>query len=312
MDALNTFTSTGSKLIHHPQVVTWLRANRPRVLSLQAAPTSLCNLNCNFCSNANRTKGESIDFDRLIKLIDELHIWGLRTVEWTGGGDPTLYTQINEAVAYCSKYFRQGMITNGLGFANLSDETLESLFWIRISMNGMDYDRQASKPPSSFKGTLSMSYVYNELTTQDTLDEIKARADAWGAQVIRVVPNCLTTDEEQDQNNKILAERVKGWGKPWFYQPKVFGAPERCYWGYIKPFALHDGYIYPCSSVVLNEGSEGVFHSKYRWATYEAFVEKYSEVMVPFEPINCSHCVFRSQNDLVSNLINPTGMEDFV
>ena len=56
---IRTFTSTGTKLIHHPDVVKKLQVDRiASPISLQVAPTSRCNLKCVFCSNANRSKHE--------------------------------------------------------------------------------------------------------------------------------------------------------------------------------------------------------------------------------------------------------------
>jgi hypothetical protein len=40
--------------------------------------------------------------------------------------------------------------------------------------------------------------------------------------------------------------------------------------------------------------------------------EAYNGKVKPFPTGNCSHCVFSFQNEMLENLINPTGMEDFV
>jgi hypothetical protein len=101
-------------------------------------------------------------------------------------------------------------------------------------------------------------------------------------------------------------------GPPLFYQPKVFSKPDFCYWGYFKPFVLHDGYVYHCSSVVLNQEAERQFHAKYRMGTIEEYCELIKDKIVPYIPKSCSHCVFCTQNETIHDLLNPTGMENFI
>ena len=115
MDNLRTYTSTGFKLIHHPDVIQRMKLQkRIMPISLQVAPTSRCNLNCSFCSNANRRKHEDLGLRPLSLILNELSRLDLKTVEWTGGGDPTLYEGINEIIkvaSFCG--LEQGFITNG-------------------------------------------------------------------------------------------------------------------------------------------------------------------------------------------------------
>ena len=51
-DKVNTYTSTGSKLVYHGNAIKRIVDHRLGTpISLQIAPTSRCNLNCIFCSN---------------------------------------------------------------------------------------------------------------------------------------------------------------------------------------------------------------------------------------------------------------------
>jgi MoaA/NifB/PqqE/SkfB family radical SAM enzyme len=86
------YTSTGGKLLFHPNVVKKIiEKEKATPVSLSIAPTSKCQLNCVFCSNANREKNEELDPSDLTVFIKKLHKLGLKTIEWTGGGDPLLY-----------------------------------------------------------------------------------------------------------------------------------------------------------------------------------------------------------------------------
>ncbi len=92
---------------------------------------------------------------------------------------------------------------------------------------------------------------------------------------------------------------------------QVFERSEKCYWCHIKPFVLHDGYVYPCSSVVLNSDADGKFNDQYRWTKMEDLQDKYEEEMKPFSTDNCNHCVFKQQNDVIDMILHPV-MENFV
>jgi len=307
-----TYTSTGLKILHHPDALRLAQKKMAKPISLQISPTSRCNLSCVFCSNVNRGKDEQLPFDVIKTLLRRLCYLGAKTVEWTGGGDPTLYPEINEVIdiAY-SMGLKQGFITNGVAVAkNLKRTSLKHLHWLRISLNCLDYVDDIEIP--KIKGTLGFSYVMNTETCPNTIKKLIEYGKKHKPAYIRIVPNCLATDEEQLYNNKVLSEMVDDWGHPFFYQAKLFERPERCWWGYFKPFVLHDGWVYRCSSVVLNLDAERKFDEKYRWCTVEELPDMYLSKMIPFDPEPCSHCVFSNQNNLIDGVVNPNGQEDFI
>lgn len=304
----NIYTSTGLKLIHHhPEILGLLKNGMARPVSLQVGPTSQCNLNCEFCSNVNRARNESLKFDDLIGVIYKLHNVGLKTVEWTGGGDPTLYSEINNAIQACSDLgLEQGFITNGIALGNI-ERNLHLLKWLRISMNCLDYVESIEIP--QFKGVLGFSYVMNAKTTKETLMRLDGYVEKYNPTYIRIVPNCQVSDAQQIENNDKYSKMVQAWGPRYFYQAKTFSKPERCWWGYVKPFILHDGWVYPCSSVVLNSDSERQFHNKYRWVKMENLPGLYSKPILALPSNNCNHCVFHNQNAIMEDIImNPMGL----
>jgi organic radical activating enzyme len=306
------FTSTGSKLIHHPEVTHRLnKEGKATPISLQVAPTSRCQLKCAFCSNANRKEHEDLDLLEIIELITQLKEHGLKTVEWTGGGDPTMYHSIWTAILIAHEFgLEQGFITNGLLLHKMEKSILDMLSWIRISMNCLDYVSQVKLP--RIKGVLGFSYVMNEKTTADILHNLNDHVRCYGPEYVRIVPNCQATVEQQIDNNRKYSELVRDWGYPYFYQAKNFESPERCWWGYFKPFVLHDRSVFRCSSVVLNPGSEFTFHRRFKWCDMSELPSKYEKPIEPYIPENCQHCVFKGQNDLVDGIIHKNGLENFI
>lgn len=305
------FTSTGCKLLHHPRAIASAQKRVATPISLQIAPTSKCNLNCSFCSNVNREDHEYLESVRVIDVIRYLRSIGLQAVEWTGGGDPTMWKPIEAVLRVLGKTnISQGMITNGIKLKEMDIDALNSLSWIRISMNCLDHVSQIDIP--DFKGTLGFSYVMNDKTDSDTFIRINEYIDKYDPAYVRIVPNCQATNEEHERDNANLKEMVKDLDRPqYFFQEKRFEKSPNCWWGYFKPFLHHDGYIYPCSSVVLNSDSDRQFHSKYRWVDIDHIKELYDNKMTPFDA-SCDHCVFAEQNRLVDSIINKTGMETFI
>ncbi len=313
MNKEGVFTSTGDKLIHHPDVISKLKKGYGTPVSIQIAPTSRCQLQCLFCSNVNRTKHEDLDFDNLCSFISDMSSLGAKTVEWTGGGDPTLYKEINASIRFAQDLeLQQGMITNGLGFANIEKELLDILSWVRISMNCLDYIDSVMIPDLSEKTILGFSYVMNDNTSNKILVKLQAYVEKYNPKYVRIVPNCQATNEEQEENNDYYSKLIATWGCPYFYQAKVFEKPEFCYWGYLKPFLLHDGNIYRCSSVVLNSDSERKFHETYRWCKMEELYNICRNPIIPYVPERCDKCVFTQQNNLVQEILNPNEMINFL
>ena len=309
----NTYTSTGMKLLRHPDVIKKFKETGIATpVSLQIAPTSRCNLKCVFCSNVNRDQNEDLNINLLYDLITELLPKGLKTIEWSGGGDPTLYPYINDVIEWVAGWgcIKQGFITNGVALrSHVTQENLDRLTWIRISMNCLDYMSGINIP--EIKGTLGFSYVINEKTNNLTLQGLYNHVKKYNPKYVRIVPNCQSTAEEQERNNEEYGRMIERWGPPYFYQAKHFSKPERCWWGYFKPFVLHDGWTYPCSSVVLNDDSDRKFHEKYRWCEADKLHLAYENHAVPLIT-DCSHCVFRPQNDSVEEIICKDEMGDFV
>jgi organic radical activating enzyme len=311
MNKENIFTSTGIKILHHPEVVSRLQKNKGTPVYIEVAPTSRCQLSCVFCSNVNRTKHEELNFDSLKKMLVKLTTIGLKAITYTGGGDPTMYSSINDCINLSNSLkLDQGMITNGLGFSKI--KRLDLLKWIRISMNCLDYVEKIDIPEISENTTLGFSYVINDKTNDDTYKRLHEYVEKFNPSYVRIVPNCQTTIEQQEINNKVYLEMVEKLGEPYFYQAKVFEKPRLCYWSYMKPFLLHDGYVYRCSSVVLNDDAERSFHSKYRWCKMEDLPDKYKDDIIPFETTSCDKCVFSRQNNIVDDILNQNDMVNFI
>jgi MoaA/NifB/PqqE/SkfB family radical SAM enzyme len=313
---VNTFTSTGNKLLRHGNLIDQWSKGIAVPQSLQVAPTEHCTLKCKFCSVANRSKKYVFDFEKLKGATFKFILLGTKTVEITGGGDPLCYKQLNEYLEYLIGHKMQiGIITNGIGINKLiSKDLLNSIDWIRISSNVLDY-KDHIELPKGYTGTLGFSYCWTEgFSTKEQLVKIRDIARDNDVKYVRLVPNCLATKPEQERNNIYLGMLAEEVGEPFFFQRKNFDTPPKCYWGYMKPFLYCDEYIYPCSSTVLNPDADKQFNSSYRWCHYSKIEEVWRESAIEsaVDTKRCSHCVFADQNRMLEYAFSKQKHEDFI
>lgn len=316
MNPLEVYTSTGIKLLHHPDAVKlWKERGIATPISLQVAPTSLCNLKCQGCSNTNRERDEEINHESLIKVVYKLKKLGLKTIEWTGGGEPTLWDDLGGAILEIDDAgIEQGLISNGTRIMSLYKRGMAKTFdidllkWLRVSLNSLDYVDELRI--GGIPGTLGFSYFYNG--NPDGLRRAATFAKNYKGAYLRVVPNCLTDKAGLAEQDAILTKLVSEIGPPAFYQPKEFKRPSACYWGWFKPFINTDSWVYPCSSVVLNSGADRHFHRKYRICHMTELPDFYNQVAPAVDTQHCDHCVFWKQNEQLAGLLFPNGMENFI
>ena len=320
MNPVEIFTSTGNKLLHNWR---WLRdvidSHRIMPLSIECAPESRCNLQCHYCSNKDRKTDETLSADFLLPILENMRSLGTKTIQFTGGGEFLIHPEANTLINECHKMgYQLGLITNGTMFHNLEKEAMDKLTWIRVSLN-IEAMSRIKIPEVSERTTLGFSFVATDHFDEHMDSEFKMINDfvlKHNPAYVRVVTNCLADDVTQVANNIKYSAMVKDWGSPYFYQTKEFRRPEECWWSLCKPFLLHDGFYYPCSSVVLNPDSENHFNKKYQLGRIEDLVDNYRVQLefppVPFDSSHCQHCVFYQQNQIVGSLMNPNIMEDFV
>lgn len=167
-----SFTSTGAKLFHHQEAMQALRDGKGRPISAWCAPTDVCNHKCAFCSVGERV-GDVLRFSQIKDFIDQLVPRGLKSITFSGGGNPLIYrckesgATIETVIEYAhDQGLEVAMITNGMplteypsenygvgddevlrlgyrkSWKNLSPRHLDMLTWCRISMSGLDHNHK--------------------------------------------------------------------------------------------------------------------------------------------------------------------------
>lgn len=289
------FTSTVAKMLKNHDIFLEASHGLIRPRSIQLSPTDRCNLSCSFCSVKDREMDE-LEIVEAVYALVEFHDLGARTVEITGGGDPTCYGEINQLLdqAFLLGY-KVGLITNGILLHRILGDNLARLKWIRISMNSLDYVSSLPIDLVPHDVAMGFSYVWNEKSNVSILDKIEEYAGRYNARYVRIVPNCLSIDTI-NEHRKTVRELVKD-RERFFFQEKDYHVPSRCRIGYLKPFVNSDGYVYHCSAIPLIHRK---FDEHYRMC-HISQIEKKWENVEPFDTSLCQEgkCFFGEQNDLL-------------
>lgn len=123
--------------------------------------TLRCNLNCTWCNSAKyRKNGDELDFEFVRKLIDFLVMWGVKSICWAGGGEPTLYPYFTSILEYASeKGLKSGLLSNGTSKHYLVNEIIgKQTRWAGISV-----DAGTSKTYKRVKGIDLFQQVLDNL-----------------------------------------------------------------------------------------------------------------------------------------------------
>tara|TARA_Y100001937_G_scaffold27664_1_gene39875 strand:+ start:4227 stop:5408 length:1182 start_codon:yes stop_codon:yes gene_type:complete len=115
---------------------------------VEVDPSNACNHACSFCLSSyihfEKYKGTET-FSRalmsrevLMSLCEDFVDMGVKAINWTGGGEPTLNRHLKEAIEYCGKNnIKMGMFTNGTLFDkwDMFEALVENMTWVRISVD---------------------------------------------------------------------------------------------------------------------------------------------------------------------------------
>jgi len=310
---IDNYTSTGVKFWKHEnQMMNYKNSNDNTIISTHISPTGSCNLNCSYCSVKKRKCQNTIELEVIKDYIEKLITRGLKAVIITGGGEPTLYKQFNELVEWIkSKELKVALITNG----TLTDrvENWKAFSWIRVSINKFEGWKYKIKLPINEideQTIIGCSYI-NTGNLENDIYDIKNLVDKLNAKYVRVLPNCLLSQEQLLVEHKKIDDIFEKYNVQdiFFHQFKIHENPLTtiCHQSYFRPYLseVDGGTVYPCDSVVLNDCVE-MFHDKYKICKASNVLDYLDgKIMPKFMPCNdCSGCVFANNIKMLDDWKN--------
>jgi cyclic pyranopterin phosphate synthase len=139
-----------SKVIYHiDRVRDYFLGKNTDPISIEVDPSNSCNHSCPFCisGHIHLSKFKGTDFfnrvimekNVIMNLVKDISSMGIKSLAWTGGGEPTQNPNLKEAINFLksNSTIKMGMFTNGtlLSKFNLFETLVTSLEWIRISID---------------------------------------------------------------------------------------------------------------------------------------------------------------------------------
>ncbi|MBS5913926.1 MAG: radical SAM protein, partial [Paenibacillus macerans] len=106
-------------------------------VSLQLGLTNKCSNKCYYCYVKEQNNlGETLKTDAVVNLLEEAKMMGVKSVEITGGGEPTLHPDFWDIVDKIRDLdLELGLVTNGLHLKSDKIHKLDFVSWVRISID---------------------------------------------------------------------------------------------------------------------------------------------------------------------------------
>lgn len=133
------------KVFHHRDRIDALRRGvQPAPAQVQLIITNRCNSRCKFCayrmpgytSNQLFNAADQLDYAKVIEILDDCVDLGVRAIQVTGGGEPTIHPRFTAIV---KDIFARGLdlalVTNGNAIPEEAVPLLAEAAWVRFSID---------------------------------------------------------------------------------------------------------------------------------------------------------------------------------
>lgn len=284
------------KLIHHTDHLRKMKTGvvvAPIHVSIW--PTVRCQLSCSYCCCRNEDKNhEDLSFNDFTLAVDVLKRYGTKAIEFSGGGEPLLWSHINKAIELVhSKRIKMSLITNGLA---LKDFDVSKFEWIRISVSSMNQIRKVKIPKNA---RVSLSYILSEDIDLDELYDFAKKR------------NLITRVALPQPNMSDRPIKIKGY--PLFFSKKKYGAPLGCYMPWIRAAIDWRGNFLPCPSVQLVPEYQGKIHDQFKLCHVSKLEKWLQDNRAHDMRFRCSFCnCGKEYNDLLHSYFHGVKDADFV
>ena len=150
MTVLSKIFNPQSKVLYHlDTVLDYFDGKNVDPITMEIDPSNACNHSCPFCISGHihlsKFKGteffnrQMMDKKTLLNLVQDLSKTKIKSIAFTGGGEPTMNPSLKDAIVYLKKNsnIQLGMYSNGsmMKRFDLFDTIVESLEWIRVSID---------------------------------------------------------------------------------------------------------------------------------------------------------------------------------
>ena len=127
------------KIITYPDILDNIIKDKDiNPINLEINLTNVCNHRCIWCTYGYlHSNTDTLDKIDVKKVLDDAYKMGVKSITWTGGGEPLVHKDFLELIRYAAKYnFKQGLNTNGVLLTDAIIEELAKKFsYVRFSVD---------------------------------------------------------------------------------------------------------------------------------------------------------------------------------
>jgi MoaA/NifB/PqqE/SkfB family radical SAM enzyme len=181
-----------------------------------------------------------------------MHQLGVKSISWTGGGDPSLHPDICELVAYAYQDFRQGMFTNALAMPQYNPVLMS---WIRVTMTDKPYREDVLLKLRGAR-TLGFAFNYSGPHDDDYLRETLDVAERVRANYVQVRPALKFHGETVDIKPPEMVHPLLVITDYKFREARLPHGThyQRCEAYHFSPMIWEDGNVDVCAYMRKHEG----------------------------------------------------------
>ena len=121
---------------HSDRLSAYLKKETVYPVTVEIHLTNRCNIKCHYCMFKDRHDNLQMSHVDALSVIRELADMNVKAVTFSGGGEPTIHSNLNSVVSFTKHLgMDAGLITNGVV---LDTFVLNYLTWIRFSVDASD------------------------------------------------------------------------------------------------------------------------------------------------------------------------------
>jgi MoaA/NifB/PqqE/SkfB family radical SAM enzyme len=319
-----SITSNSIKTYKHLDRLQLLQKGVASPVLLVVSPTNVCNMRCSACCFDDRDKNLELNFDSLKESVKQFKALGIKAVELSGGGQPTLYSKINELIDFVHDDLKLdlGMNTNTISLAPIQNQVYK-FKWIRLSFNFLDEEKfrqpefinkiEKQILPMQSQTNITACYIVSQIIKTKYLKKVIEFAER-NKIFTRIAPDCI---QSKDDIRKLI-EEIKPFVKNseyCFVSDFNVYLEERidnfCAMHFLKPLLFTDNQIYVCPSAELSLENVKNVSEKFRICKGDEAYKYYTE---NFETFNhtCNYCKYAKQNEILHDVLTKTDFNNFV
>lgn len=352
-----------SKAAHFPDRIEALKKKQqPAPVHVEIILSDLCNQSCAFCAyrsdgyvtnalfgvvdadgHKNNNPNRMIPYDKVIEVLDDCAAMGVKAIQLTGGGEPTVHPQhrhvMRETLARGMDF---SLVTNGVLLTAETDELLVKAAWVRVSLDAGTEETYAQirrSTPGTFLRvlaniqrlarardavgsglTIGVGFVVTPDNWLEVVDATKLARSA-GADNIRISAEFNKDDaahfEKFKEQARILCKQARTFATPTFqvfdrFNERVvdmeIGHPGTAFCGYqhFTTYIGGDQNVYRCCNTSYNErGLLGSLKGRRFRDLWESQDKR--DNMASFDARGCERCQFRGINRAIDKLLVGVG-----